>query len=126
MEFSASVGFIHKESVTMHSHTIVEFSLHNFGNAPKSFKLKLHRTLCVTVGLISLPATDKPHYVMFCNNNNLHDHLKRWLDSHVSSMIVLLRSLPKHCRLIISVANKTPTSSSITSVPLITSHHHRR
>ena len=26
LEFSASVGFIHKESVTMHGHTIVKFS----------------------------------------------------------------------------------------------------
>jgi len=25
MEFSASVGFIHKETVTMHGHTIVKF-----------------------------------------------------------------------------------------------------
>ena len=50
-------------------------TLRNFANAPKSFKLKLRRTLCVAVGQISLPATDKPHYVMFCNNN-LHDHLK--------------------------------------------------
>jgi len=26
MEFSASVGFIHKESVTMHGHTILKFA----------------------------------------------------------------------------------------------------
>jgi len=25
MEFSASVGFVHKESVTLHGHTIVKF-----------------------------------------------------------------------------------------------------
>ena len=47
----------------------------NFANAPKSFKLKLNRTLCVAEGLISLPASDKPHYVISCNNK-LHDHLK--------------------------------------------------
>ena len=28
LEFSASVGFIHKESVTMHDHTIVKFHAH--------------------------------------------------------------------------------------------------
>ena len=30
LEFSASVGFIHKESVTMHGHTIVKFKTHTF------------------------------------------------------------------------------------------------
>jgi hypothetical protein len=30
LEFSASVGFIHKESVTLHGHTIVKFPLWAF------------------------------------------------------------------------------------------------
>jgi hypothetical protein len=28
LEFGASVGFIHKESVTMHGHTILKLSIH--------------------------------------------------------------------------------------------------
>jgi len=42
LEFSASVGFIHKESVKMHGHTIVKFT----GNFFKAFQLSLiHDTL---------------------------------------------------------------------------------
>jgi hypothetical protein len=58
----------------MYGSTNIKFALRNFMNAPKSFKLKLLRTLCVAVGLLSLPVTYKPHYVTLCNNN-LRDHL---------------------------------------------------
>ena len=40
LEFRASVGFIYKESVTMHDHTIVKCRIDNF-----KFKCNLHCTL---------------------------------------------------------------------------------
>ena len=47
LEFSASVGFIHKQSVTMHGHTIVNFSFQTRGVVSEQSPSLNQRSLCL-------------------------------------------------------------------------------